>query len=74
MRDPNTRTLTLAIDGMSCSHCQQRVQNALENVQSIHEAHVNLDEGHATLQATPDANVDDIVRAVDAAGYSATPR
>lgn len=64
--------LTLAIDGMSCSHCVAAVRGALEELDGVRAEEVAV--GHATIAYDRSkANVREIVAAVDAAGYGAHP-
>ena len=59
----------LLIDGMSCASCVNRVQSALQQVQGVSQARVNLAERSALVlgEATPDA----LIQAVKDAGYDA---
>ncbi len=59
----------LLIDGMSCASCVNRVQSALQQVQGVSQARVNLAERSALVlgEATPDA----LIQAVKEAGYDA---
>jgi copper chaperone CopZ len=64
--------LTLAIDGMSCSHCVAAVRGALEELDGVRAEQVEV--GRATVAFDPArANPREIVAAVDAAGYPAHP-
>jgi len=64
--------LTLAIDGMSCSHCVAAVRGALEELDGVRAEQVEI--GRATVAYDPaKANPREIVAAVDAAGYEAHP-
>lgn len=60
---------TIAVEGMSCEHCQQTVEEALRGVSGVTDATVDLDAGRATVEG--DASVDEMVRAVEEAGYEA---
>ncbi|MEJ2173423.1 MAG: heavy metal translocating P-type ATPase [bacterium] len=66
--------LELAIGGMTCANCSNRVERALRATAGVIEASVNLANERATLRyfaasVTPEA----LVRAVEEAGYSAQP-
>ena len=64
--------LTLAIDGMSCSHCVAAVRGALEELDGVRAEEVQV--GRATVAYDPaKANPREIVAAVDHAGYQAHP-
>lgn len=66
---PESVSFHLLIDGMSCASCVNRVQNALQQVQGVSQARVNLAERSALVlgDATPDA----LIQAVKNAGYDA---
>lgn len=64
--------MTLAIDGMSCSHCVAAVRGALDELDGVRAENVTV--GSATLAYDPArANPREIVAAVGAAGYQAHP-
>jgi|JRYE01.1.fsa_nt_gb copper chaperone len=64
-------TKELKIEGMSCSHCSAAVARALESVNGVVRARVDLAGGTATVEG--DASVDRLVAAVVAEGYRAAP-
>lgn len=57
------------IDGMSCAHCQKRVENALNELDGV-TATVNLEEKSATLNLTKEVSMDAIKEAVEDAGFA----
>lgn len=57
------------IDGMSCAHCQKRVENALNELEGV-TATVNLEEKSATLNLTKEVSMDAIKEAVEDAGFT----
>lgn len=65
----------LDVEGMTCGHCVKRVTEALRSVDGVKKAEVSIESGKAevTLEA---GEVDDetLARAVEEAGYRATPR
>ena len=72
--DGAVERVRLAIGGMTCAGCATRVGSALDKVEGVHRAVVNL----ASEQATVDllgrrAKLAGLVGAVEAAGYQATP-
>jgi copper chaperone CopZ len=54
---------------MSCEHCEQTVGEALQGVEGVTDASVDREAGRASVQG--DAEPDELVRAVEDAGYSA---
>ena len=66
-----TEKTTLHIEGMSCAHCQKRVEEALKAVKGVKSAQVSLEEKSAEVAFIPaKADRDVLVRAVEAAGYT----
>lgn len=63
---------TLTIEGMNCASCAAHVEKAAGKVQGITYASVNLATGRLTVKYDEKrANVDEIMEAVDKAGYKA---
>ncbi len=60
----------LSITGMKCSGCAGHVKSALDNVIGVDSVTVNLAENGAII--TGNASVDELMQAVQNAGYSAT--
>ena len=62
------KTLTLAIDGMSCGHCVARVAKSLGAMDGLEVEAVRI--GAAELRYDPErSSVDDILEAIRDAGY-----
>jgi len=61
---------TITVEGMSCEHCEQSVEDALEDVQGVQSVDVDRDAAQATVEG--DAATQDLVSAVDEAGYDAS--
>jgi copper ion binding protein len=64
-------TRTLTIDGMSCQHCVMRVKNALEELEGVKSAHVDLEKKTADVEMKQDVDESALFRAVQEAGYTA---
>jgi Cu+-exporting ATPase len=62
--------IRLELEGMTCAGCAARVEKALNSVEGA-EASVNLAMRQATVHAGPGVSVDELVRAVEGAGYGA---
>jgi copper chaperone CopZ len=60
--------VVLAISGMTCGGCAGAVTRALSAVPGVVEARVDLAAGRATVTGT--ARAQDLVHAVEAAGFS----
>ncbi len=65
-----TRTVTLAVENMSCATCPITVRKALEKVPGVAQAKVDFDTRTATVTFDPaKARVEDLTRATTEAGY-----
>jgi len=65
------RALALDIEGMTCASCVNRIERHLMKVDGIVSANVNLATERATVVARPDVTLDQIIGAIEAAGYDA---
>lgn len=63
-------TQTLTVEGMSCEHCEQTVEEALEKVEGVTSATADRDSESATVEGS--AEPDELVTAVENAGYDAS--
>lgn len=63
-------SLTLNVGGMSCGHCVARVEKALKEVPGVDQVEVLLDPGLAKIEGSADPQ--DLIKAVEAAGYQAS--
>ena len=68
--------LTLDVDGMSCAACVSRVEKALQSVEGVREASINLALARADVTVGRQAGdiSDKLVEAVHDAGYAARLR
>lgn len=65
----NSGGITLSISGMTCSGCANTVTRVLSRVPGVDSANVDFDNDHALVTGT--ARPEDLVNAVEAAGYGA---
>jgi len=62
----------IRIEGMHCHKCEQRIKNALVNLDGVHEVEVDFNSGQASVLFDRDSvAVKDLMEAVNAAGYRA---
>ena len=64
-----TEEITLNVSGMHCPKCVSRVKEALEAVDGVTSADVNLEEERATVKGC--ANADRLIAAVQAIDFTA---
>jgi copper chaperone len=62
-------TQTITVEGMSCEHCEQTVEEALEGVSGVRDVEADRDAEQATVDG--DADPAALVAAVEDAGYDA---
>jgi Cu+-exporting ATPase len=69
---PRIETVSFPVEGMTCASCVNRITRFLTKVDGVEEANVNLASESATIRYDADKiGVEDLVAAVDAAGYVA---
>lgn len=61
---------TITIEGMSCEHCEQTVEEALEDVDGVDVATADRETETATVEGNAESAV--LVSAVEEAGYDAS--
>ena len=62
----------LQIDGMSCAHCVQHVKEALESVEGVNSAEVDLAANSASVEHAENVSLNMLKTVVSEAGYLAT--
>lgn len=63
-------TTTISVEGMTCGHCEQNVEDAFLEVSGVTDAVADRDDGGARVDG--DADVAELVQAVEDTGYSAS--
>ncbi len=66
------KTLTLKLSGMTCHGCARAVQTALTSIEGVRRADVVLENQTARLVTEESVSADDLVSAVQSAGYDAS--
>ena len=61
----------LSVEGMMCQHCVAHVKKALEGIEGVEEAVVDLDSNSATAKLSADVVDQVLVDAIVDAGYEA---
>jgi copper chaperone CopZ len=65
-------TLKLRVTGMTCGHCQRKVEQALKQTPGVYSAVVDLQAGEAEVDFNDDTTTaEQLVAAVARAGYEA---
>ena len=61
---------TLNVHGMTCGHCKMSVENALNNLEGVQTAEVNLDAGNvAVTYDEAKVNQEAMKEAIEDQGY-----
>jgi P-type Cu+ transporter len=68
----NPQSVDVAVSGMSCASCVSSVENALSKLPNVHSARVNLATERAHIELTQRIPNQEIVEAIEKAGYSAS--
>ena len=63
------KKMIVIVDGMSCNNCAKHVKNALEDIDGVSEAIVNLEKKNAEISYQGDINEKVISDAINEAGY-----
>lgn len=63
--------IELSIEGMTCASCVARVEKALKKVSGVEQANVNLATERAWIQPNATVSSQDLIRAIQKAGYDA---
>lgn len=66
-----SKSVRLSVEGMSCGSCASRVDKALNGLGGVEEASVNLASDSAEVTYSNKLSVDDLIKAVQEAGYDA---
>lgn len=66
-----SKSVRLSVEGMSCGSCASRVDKALNGLDGVEDASVNLASDSAEVTYSEKLSVDDLVQSVKNAGYEA---
>jgi copper chaperone len=61
---------TITVEGMTCEHCEQSVEEALEGLAGVSGATADREAERATIEGTAESEA--LVSAVEDAGYDAS--
>jgi copper chaperone CopZ len=61
---------TITVEGMSCEHCEETVEDALQEVDGVTSARADRNAESATVEGS--AELDELVAVVEDAGYDAS--
>lgn len=61
-------TQTITVEGMTCGHCEQTVEDALNEVAGVTDVSADREAEQVSIEG--DADTDELVRAAEDAGYT----
>ena len=64
------KSITIEVQGMSCSHCEMSVQKAAESVDGVESAKASAKKGVLKIKAKNEDVVPQVKLAVKEAGFS----
>ncbi len=65
--------VTIKISGMSCNHCVQRIENALQQSRGVNTARVDLSAEKAYIEYDPsEINEENLLQVIKDSGYEGT--
>ena len=60
--------MSIIVKGMNCNHCKSNVETAIQKVSGVESVEIDLASGRTTVHGNP--NRDDVVKAIEALGFS----
>lgn len=69
-RQPWSMAIEITVEDMTCEGCEDIVEAALENVSGVDTVEADREADSATVEG--DADVEDLLEAVDMSGYEAS--
>ena len=69
-KEEESMTKTMKVDGMMCQHCVAHVKKALEGVEGVKQADVDLETKSAEIHMDQEIANDILNKAVEDAGYT----
>jgi copper chaperone CopZ len=74
MAPQTIKTTTLRANDLNCPSCEAKIEKSLNSMDGVGKADVHFNTGRIAVEHDPaKASVDDLVRAVADAGYTAKP-
>ncbi|GAC1376580.1 MAG: hypothetical protein NVS2B15_24790 [Pseudarthrobacter sp.] len=64
--------VTLQVEGMSCTGCEQRIGNALRRVEGVREAAADRTTGRVLVLVGPGVEPETLAAKITTAGYTVT--
>lgn len=65
----NENEMLIKVEGMMCEHCEKRVKDCLEAMESIEEAQCDYKQGTVKITFTKEPELKEMKKAISSAGY-----
>ncbi|WP_152365285.1 heavy-metal-associated domain-containing protein [Microlunatus speluncae] len=62
------------VTGMSCAHCEAAIRSEVGRIDGVESIEVSADTGRLVITSAADVATDQVLAAVDEAGYTAQPK
>jgi len=62
--------VTLHVQGMSCGHCVNSVENSVGAINGVQKVHVQLDEGKVEVEFNQEVDIKKITDTIEDQGYT----
>lgn len=63
------REIILKVKGIECSGCENRIQNAVKNIEKVESVTASHTKGTVTVNTEDDANIDEIKETIENIGF-----
>ena len=63
------KEISLKVNGMMCSGCENRVKNALENLKEVNEVYADHTENKVTILLKEDIDINILKSTIEDIGY-----
>jgi copper chaperone CopZ len=65
----NKNKIIIKIEGMHCSHCIKRINDALLKIDNISKVRINLKNGEATIIYKDSIDINNIIKTIEDLDY-----
>ena len=61
--------VVINVNGMSCNHCKNTVEEAVKSVSGVNDAVVSLEDKNVTIDMDESVKKEDLIKAIEDKGY-----
>jgi len=59
----------IKVEGMSCGHCEKRVENALKELNKVEIIEISADKNQVIINIDDNEDLEEVKEAIEDAGY-----